>query len=581
MLVGEIMKKTKNKRNIMKKISLSEMLTGIVVVIVLVLTLMFFFTFVNIYKNTTEESVVTSSEQAILQVKNTVENYTSDMDVLMEMIKKNISQGENEADIYLNNLIGIRKDIVAITTYDEQGNLLKAWSDRGKLKQNIFKNLSFNSNISKNGEDTLNISKPHVSSLFVEYYPWVVTISEYMKNADGETIQIALDIQFSQIANYIDEVGIGQHGYCYIADKKGNIIYHPQQQLIYAGLKEEKYNYLEDGSHIEKDAIYSVQSLDNCEWKIISVCYIDEMITNKVNHIMKTLFVIFLVVVLFTVIIIRFFSKLFSNPAKELANAMREFEKDTNNFEFKTIEGTAEITSLTESFEHMVVQIKELVETVRQEEITLRKTELKALQAQINPHFLYNTLDAIAWLCEEERYKDAVEMVNSLAKLFRISISRGHELITIEKEMQHAKSYLKIQNFRYKNQFTYSFDVDEECLNYLCNKITLQPIIENAIYHGIDRMVDEGKINIGIHQKGDTILFTVEDNGVGMTEEQCEEILHKDASDRVGIGIKNVNDRIKIYFGEEYGLTIQSELDEGTCVTISMPKITGNDYGEK
>jgi two-component system sensor histidine kinase YesM len=260
---------------------------------------------------------------------------------------------------------------------------------------------------------------------------------------------------------------------------------------------------------------------------------------------------------------------------------MQEFEKDTNNFEFKSIEGTAEITSLTESFEHMVVQIKELVEKVRQEEVTLRKTELKALQAQINPHFLYNTLDAIAWLCEEERHKDAVEMVNSLAKLFRISISRGHELITIEKEMQHAKSYLKIQNFRYKNQFTYSFDVDEECLNYLCNKITLQPIIENAIYHGIDRMVDEGKINIGIHQKGDRIIFTVEDNGVGMTEEQCEEILHKDAGDRVGIGIKNVNDRIKIYFGEEYGLTIQSELDEGTRVTISMPKITENDYGEK
>ena len=581
MLVGEIMKRTKNKKNIMKKLSLTEMLTGIVVVIVLVLTLLFFFTFVNIYKDTTEENVVTSSEQAILQVKNTVENYTRDMDVLMEMIKKNISRGENETDIYLTNLIDIRKDIVAITTYDEEGNLLKAWSDREKLKENIFKNLSFDPNISENKTDTLNISKPHVSSLFTEYYPWVVTIWEYMKNAEGETIQIALDIQFSQIANYIDEVGIGQHGYCYIADKRGNIIYHPQQQLIYSGLKEEKYSYLEAGSHVKKDAIYSVQSLSNCEWKIIGVCYIEEMITNKVNHIMKILFGIFLAVVLFTIVIIHFFSKLFSNPAKELANAMREFEQDTNKFAFKKIEGTAEITSLTESFEHMVIQIKELVEKVRQEEITLRKTELKALQAQINPHFLYNTLDAIAWLCEEERYKDAVEMVNSLAKLFRISISRGHELITIEKEMQHAKSYLKIQNFRYKNQFTYSFDVDEDCLNYLCNKITLQPIIENAIYHGIDRMVDEGKINIGIHQKEDMIIFTVEDNGVGMTEEQCEEILHKDASDRVGIGIKNVNDRIKIYFGEEYGLTIQSELDEGTCVTISMPKITENDYGEK
>lgn len=575
------MKRIKNKRNIMKKISLSQMLTGIVVMIVLVLTVTFFFAFVNIYKNTTEENVVTSSEQAVLQVKNTVENYTEDMEILMEMIQKNISRGKENTDTYLKNLISIRKDIVAITTYDEQGNLLKAWSDRGKLKENIVENLSFNPNVPKEKEEMLNVTKPHVESLFKDYYPWVVTISEYMKNSEGETIQVALDIQFSQIANYMDDVGIGQHGYCYIADKKGNIIYHPQQQLIYSGLKEEEYNYLKDGSHVEKDAIYSVRSLDNCEWKIIGVCYIDEMITNKVNHIMKTLSVIFLIVVLLTVLIIRFFSKLFSNPARELANAMQEFEKDTNNFEFKSIEGTAEITSLTESFEHMVVQIKELVEKVRQEEVTLRKTELKALQAQINPHFLYNTLDAIAWLCEEERHKDAVEMVNSLAKLFRISISRGHELITIEKEMQHAKSYLKIQNFRYKNQFTYSFDVDEECLNYLCNKITLQPIIENAIYHGIDRMVDEGKINIGIHQKGDRIIFTVEDNGVGMTEEQCEEILHKDAGDRVGIGIKNVNDRIKIYFGEEYGLTIQSELDEGTRVTISMPKITENDYGEK
>ncbi len=581
MSAGEIMKRIKNKRNIMKKISLSQMLTGIVVMIVLVLTVTFFFAFVNIYKNTTEENVVTSSEQAVLQVKNTVENYTEDMEILMEMIQKNISRGKENTDTYLKNLISIRKDIVAITTYDEQGNLLKAWSDRGKLKENIVENLSFNPNVPKEKEEMLNVTKPHVESLFEDYYPWVVTISEYMKNSEGETIQVALDIQFSQIANYMDDVGIGQHGYCYIADKKGDIIYHPQQQLIYSGLKEEEYNYLKDGSHVEKDAIYSVRSLDNCEWKIIGVCYIDEMITNKVNHIMKTLSVIFLIVVLLTVLIIRFFSKLFSNPARELANAMQEFEKDTNNFEFKSIEGTAEITSLTESFEHMVVQIKELVEKVRQEEVTLRKTELKALQAQINPHFLYNTLDAIAWLCEEERHKDAVEMVNSLAKLFRISISRGHELITIEKEMQHAKSYLKIQNFRYKNQFTYSFDVDEECLNYLCNKITLQPIIENAIYHGIDRMVDEGKINIGIHQKGDRIIFTVEDNGVGMTEEQCEEILHKDAGDRVGIGIKNVNDRIKIYFGEEYGLTIQSELDEGTRVTISMPKITENDYGEK
>ena len=148
----------------------------------------------------------------------------------------------------------------------------------------------------------------------------------------------------------------------------------------------------------------------------------------------------------------------------------------------------------------MVVRIQELMEQVRQEEITLRKTELNALQAQINPHFLYNTLDSIAWMCEEDRTKEAVEMVNALARLFRISISKGHELITLEREVEHAKSYLKIQNYRYKNQFTYAFDVEEGCLSYLCNKITLQPIIENAIYHGIDRMVDEGFIEVRIRE---------------------------------------------------------------------------------
>ena len=228
----------------------------------------------------------------------------------------------------------------------------------------------------------------------------------------------------------------------------------------------------------------------------------------------------------------------------------------------------------------MVVQIQQLMEKVREEEITLRKAELRALQAQINPHFLYNTLDAIGWLCEEERTQDAVEMVNALAKLFRISISKGHEIIPVEKELEHARSYLKIEKFRYK-QFAYSFDVDEDCLNYYCNKITLQPIIENAIYHGLDRMVDEGEIRIGVHSRGDNLVFTVEDNGIGMTKEQCREILEGSAGDKTGIGIRNVNNRIKIYFGEQYGIQIDSELDEGTTVTIIMPKIGEGGYEER
>ena len=258
---------------------------------------------------------------------------------------------------------------------------------------------------------------------------------------------------------------------------------------------------------------------------------------------------------------------------------MGEFEANAEGFSYEPVYGSLEVTSLSNAFGHLVIRIQELMNQVRNEEIVLRKTELRALQAQINPHFLYNTLDSIAWMCEEGRTKDAVEMVNALARLFRISISKGHELIPVEKEVEHAKSYLQIQKFRYKNQFQYSFDVQESCLHYYCNKITLQPIIENAIYHGLNRMIDEGFIEIKIFEDGGDVVFTVEDNGVGMTKEQCESILHKEVKGQTGgIGIKNVNDRVKIYFGEQYGMKIESELDEGTKVSIRMPKLEEDSY---
>ena len=147
--------------------------------------------------------------------------------------------------------------------------------------------------------------------------------------------------------------------------------------------------------------------------------------------------------------------------------------------------------------------------------------------------------------------------------------------------MRHAESYLIIQSYRYKNQFTYEFFVDEDLEDCFCNKITVQPLIENAIYHGIDRMVDEGKITIRVKKADDNdILIEIEDNGVGMSEEQCKRILEKEHSDSSGIGVKNVNDRLKIYFGEKYGISIKSELDEGTVVTVRIPQIRKENENE-
>ena len=577
----KITDKLKNRMGIMQRISLSGLFTVLVIAVVLVTSVVSLLTFVKLYRKDMEENAITSSEQAVVQVKNTVANYTEDMSDIMQMICENIQKDEEEANEFFGNLLKIRPDVVAVTSYDLNGKLQRCWSGGQKLKEKYLKNLSYVKDLTDESDGMLNITKPHVESLFVDYYPWVVTISRKMKDASGNEIQVAVDISFYNIASYVDEVGIGQHGYCYIADDNGSIVYHPQQQLIYAELKEEKHDVMEDGTYIKSNVIYTVKSLENCDWHIVGVCYVDEMITSKVERVVSSLVVILVIVLFGTCFMGSVFSRWFSKPITQLVTAMSEFEGDNGEFVYQPVHGTQEIDALSDSFEHMVIRNQKLMEKVRQEEISLRKTELKALQAQINPHFLYNTLDAIAWLCEEERNEDAVKLVNALARLFRISISRGHELIPIEKELQHAQSYLQIQNFRYKNQFMYSFDVDETCLSYLCNKITLQPIIENAIYHGMDRMVDEGMIKIGIHQDPNRIIFTVEDNGVGMTEEQCREVLKKEPGDRAGIGIKNVNDRIKIYFGDEYGLTIQSELDVGTCVTITMPKVTERSYEEK
>lgn len=558
-------------------LSLSAIFTCLVSGIVLLTSIITIIIFIGVYRDSMKRNAVTSSEQAVTQVENMVQSYVQDMESVMGSIKRSVQDVGADREEFIQSLVDIREDVVAVMIYDGEGEMVSSWSNGKTLKKDYYKNLSY----IEPSDGEMHISKPHVETLYEGFYPWVVTISQTLKDANGEEYLVAVDIRFSNISDYVDGVGIGSHGYCYIEDMDANIIYHPQQQLIYSGLKEEEKVVDEDGVSIEDDVIHTIHTLDKGDWRIVGVCYVDEMITAKVEE-MVGLLILILVIVLFAAAFTgMLISHILAKPAKELTMAMKSFEQNAENFTYKQVRGTEELMILSDSFDHMVRRIQNLMEQVRQEEITLRKTELKALQAQINPHFLYNTLDAIAWLCEDGRNKDAEDMVTSLAKLFRISISKGHELITIEKEIQHAQSYLRIETFRYKNQFTYTFDVDENCLGYLCNKITLQPIIENAIYHGLNRMVDEGEITIRIREDGDDIILSVEDNGIGMTEEQCQEILRKEPGDRTGIGIKNVNDRIKIYFGEEYGLTITSELDEGTCVDIRMPKVEKGDYDGK
>lgn len=255
---------------------------------------------------------------------------------------------------------------------------------------------------------------------------------------------------------------------------------------------------------------------------------------------------------------------------------MRQVEAGDLNVAIKE-QGFREARSVSVAFNHMIARIRALMDQIVQEQEKKRLYELNALQAQINPHFLYNTLDSIIWMEERGRSREAITMVSALARLFRISISKGRSIITVREELEHVRNYLIIQKMRFKDQFTYEIQAQEETLEERTVKLIVQPLVENAINHAIDQTQPEAlHIIIKAFFQGDDLLFTVEDDGIGISPEILENILTSPAG-RSGIGIKNVHERIQLTFGPSYGLQIESEEDEGTLVTIRLPRYHGEE----
>ena len=560
------------------RLRITTILVSMVVGVVAVILVCGIGLFLNRYRQAIVQNARTSSEQAVAQVSNTVASYLEDMDQAMSIVQQTLGQSDARRDSMLNAFLNFRPDVVAVTSYSPGGALLDCWTLGRDPKENIVANLSFDYDRARRTSEPY-MTAPHVETIFDRYYPWVVTMTAPLQDG-GEAAWVSLDLSFSSLSSAINNVGIGSRGYCFLLDSDGNLVYHPQQQLIYADLKSENTADLAgmaDGVYDNGTVITCVKSVGDSGWRVVGVSYVDELVDRNMSEMVRLSLMLGVLVLVAAVLTSWVLSNLLGRPLRGLAQAMERFETDADHFTYHPVGGTREVQELSASFSHMVVRIQQLMVTVRQEEINLRKTELKALQAQINPHFLYNTLDSIAWMCEQGQNADAVQMVHALARLFRISISKGHELIPIAKEIEHAESYLQIQKYRYKNRFSYDFQVDPSCLDYLCNKITLQPIIENAINHGLDLLVEEGHIQVEVKPDGDDIVFRVIDDGVGMSPEQVKAIMNQKPKDHTGIGIKNVNDRLKIYFGKQYGLRIESVPDEGTCVEIRMPKVRQED----
>lgn len=234
---------------------------------------------------------------------------------------------------------------------------------------------------------------------------------------------------------------------------------------------------------------------------------------------------------------------------------------------------TSEIRILSEGMEQMIVRINDQIQEITQKQASLRRTELALLQAQINPHFLYNTMDTIIWLIEADRPQAAVEMVSNLSTFFRHSLSRGKDVITLDEEEHHVRSYLQIQQARYKDILDYTIEIDQSLRTAELPKLTLQPLVENALYHGIKLKRGRGCISITGWAAAGDILLEITDDGTGMSPERLEELRRamEDGEERIGFGLAAVHERLRLMFGLGYGLTLSSCLGEGTTVTVRIP----------
>ena len=547
------------------------------------------------------QEIIQTTEKMMEQTGETLEDYLVSMRQISDTVYYNVvKEGEfpdqeREIQSGMNLLYEANGDSLrSIAIYNSSGSLMAAEpvaqqkEDPDITHQDWFQQAM--------GElENMHFSTPHIQNLFddgtMRYY-WVISLSravELMENGESRLGVLLVDMDYSSISRMMNQINESNSGqYYYLCDSNGEIIYHPQQIQIRDGIVKEnnaKAAKYKDGVYDEtlgrENRKVIANTISYTGWKLVGVIPYSTFTEGMLN-IRYFIAMLMLLMAMMLVVINRVVSVRISSPILKLNESVKAYEAGEKPEIY--IGGSLEIRHLGHSIQSSYEQIDSLMKKIVLEQNERRKSELDALQSQINPHFLYNTLESITWMIEGERNDDAAFMISQLAKLFRISLSKGSTVITIRDELQHAQSYMNIQKVRYKNTFSVTFDVDPEICSYCTVKLILQPILENAINYGVSGMDDCGEIRVKGRQEGGRVILSVEDNGIGMSEEQVRLLLtdsnrvHKHGS---GVGLVNVNNRIQLLFGKEYGLTVESEPDEGTTISICIPAVTYTEENRK
>lgn len=564
------------------------------IVVALIPFLMFSIVSGSIFLDHAQKTAEEHSVQLIHQVSNSMDVYVETIEKMVNYIQLELQDTpfftmetedapgwESETDYIrsvLENVANSHREVAGIFIATKED--LYVSTGMSRISRDPFQNERWYREASENPEEIQLISVVTGRNIVTNRSYSIDDVFSLAKAVqDPETGEvlgvILLDIRHDIIQSSINGVTIGEKGFVFVMDQEDNIVYTPVNGIVYR-VNPKWVKAMEPMSVQIQGGSYQIRSelSPYTGWRTVGVFSMDEVMSS-VNTIVYILFTCVIISLVLVVIVSFKFSRTLTNPIFKLKRLMKQAESGDLTVRFN-FQHNDEIGELGQSFNHMIARIDQLIQMVYVEQENKRTAEMKSLQEQIKPHFLYNTLDTISWMARDYDAEDIVRLVDALTNMFRIGLSHGKDIITVKEEITHVSNYLYIQKIRYKDKLNYVIHVDESLYAIEVPKLILQPLVENAIYHGVKAKRGGGTITITGVPEGENLVFTVQDNGAGMPQEKVEELNRRMSERSVldeqkSFGLFYIRERIQLCYGTGYGVHVESTLGEGTRVTITLP----------
>lgn len=584
---GKSVKKRKKDSDLKENVvfNIQSIIMSVLMAITLVTIVIMGFLLYQRFKLAIDKMAVSNTEATVESTVDRVNSDLLDIRQIFDAANYNIVQefdisSEKFAEQF-SLLYEVNSDkIESLALYGNEGRLI-ASEPVAVEKENIdVKGQDWYKN-AESAIENVHFSIPHIQNLYEDglyRYHWVVSLSRYVDINDGEipgSGVLLVDMKYSVIEDVLKQINDSSEGiYYYMISRDGQMIYHPRKTEMARGLFEEnslKASGYEEGTYEittdgHKESVV-VGNIAYTGWKLIGVVP-ESVQTARINNFRYYIFTTIMVLMMMLLEGNRLISRKISKPIRKLDESVKTYEAGGKTDIY--IGGSSEIRHLGYSVQRSYERIETLMEEIIRQQNERRKSELDALQSQINPHFLYNTLSMMNWMAIRSNQMEISKVTLALSTFYRTALSKGEDVVTVENCIQNMQAYLEIQLTMHDNNFTVDWDIDPTIKNEKMPKLLLQPVVENAIEHGIDEKEDgDKKLFLSFRGNGDDVEITVRDNGMGMPQEKAETLVTYQAK---GYGLKNVNDRIRLLYGEKYGIRIFSAPDEGTTVVMRFPK---------